>query len=78
MSKVIYTSFDREETLAMLERFDEQTDAGRSGDHATGLDEGYSTSTGSSSRPASRSRPRCTAARNFWRLTSRVERISSA
>ena len=38
----------------------------------------YSTSRGSSSRPASRSRPRCTAARNFWRLTSRVERISSA
>ena len=32
----------------------------------------------SSSRPASRSRPRCTAARNFCRLTSSVLRISSA
>ena len=38
MSKVIYTSFDREETLALLERSNEKTDAGRSGDHATGLD----------------------------------------
>ncbi len=36
------------------------------------------TSAGSSSRPARRSRPRCTAARNFSRLTSSVERISSA
>ena len=37
---------------------------------------GYETS--ASSRPASRSRPRCTAAVNFWRLTSSVLRISSA
>ena len=37
----------------------------------------YPTSAGSS-RPWSRSRPRCTAAMNFERLTSRVLRISSA
>ena len=32
-----YTSFDREETLALLERFYEKSDAGRAGEHATDL-----------------------------------------
>ena len=32
-----YTSFDREETLALLERFYSKTDAGRAGEHETDL-----------------------------------------
>lgn len=32
-----YTSFDREETLALLRRFYEKTDAGRAGEHRTEL-----------------------------------------
>jgi enoyl-CoA hydratase/carnithine racemase len=32
-----YTSFDREETMALLERFYEKTDAGRAGEHETDL-----------------------------------------
>jgi len=32
-----YTCADREETMALLQRFYEKTDAGRAGEHETGL-----------------------------------------